>query len=49
MAEPHHLGGDEALQQAEHPGVRAALHLAQQAPVLVVQEVQLVREREPSR
>jgi hypothetical protein len=37
-----HLGGDEALHQAHHVGVGAALYLAQQQAVALAQELQFV-------
>ena len=42
----HHLGGDEALDQAEDVGIAAALHLAEQALVGRAQEAQLVDQRQ---
>ena len=42
-----HLGADEALDQAEHVGVGAALHLAQEAPLVGVRKLELVDERQP--
>ena len=42
-----HLGGDEALDQAEYVGVGAALDLAQQALLVRGEEVEAIDLRQP--
>ena len=46
-AELQHLGADEALDQAEHVGVGAALHLAEEATLPVREERQLAQLGKP--
>jgi len=46
-ADLEHLAADEALDEREHVGVGAALHLAEQAPLSAAEELELVDEREP--
>src|SRR4051794_10001338 len=45
-ADLEHLGVDEALDQPEHVGIRAPLHLAQEYALAVLEKRQLMRKRE---